>query len=873
MKRLFILITLLVAVPFMGGAKQVDKNTARTIGLNFINNSSGIIKERAPTDLTWVYTAINVMPDQSTGDNPYPAFYVFNFTGTPGFVVVAGDDIVAPILGYSIEGWFSLSNIPPATASWLGNYEEQIKNAVAQKLMATPEIESAWNEYSSAGGGSSHSGKGDKAVEPLIKLYWNQEPYYNKKCPKIIRNGKDTLQTVTGCVATAMAMVMKYHNYPKVGTGSYSYGTDSCGTLSANFGETWYKWDLMPDSLGKNSPDSIKDAVAILMRHCGIAAEMGYGVEVSGAWEISEGSDRHCAENALKTYFGYDPSLRGLSRLSYTDAEWTGLLNEDLDAGLPLLYAAWDVRPIVGGGHAFICDGYDNNGLYHFNWGWGGQSNGYFQINALNPGSSMYACNHQVIKGVRPLSGQGKYFNLNLRAPVTLTSNVIHYKDSISVATDVYNNGKVTFQGKIAAAIFDTNEVLIGFVDIIQPITLQPGEYTGRITFDNSGMPDMLPGKYMIGLMYNTVGNDWMEVNDTLSFVNFPVMEVINPDVIEMASVMTVLPGTEITEGNQATVKLEIRNTGSAAFSGKLNLAIHDIEGNYMTSLAEIDNVNLPAGSSSGQLTFSTNRISVTAASYLFTLWYKPSGEAEYKLVGSSRFGNPVRVQVNASPLSPDLYEPNNTAATASVLPVSFSENTANLKLNNANCHVGKDIDYYKIELPANFSYIIHARLEASEYDTTMTHPLNGIWNYKVSPDTTWASSCNNSGPHKFEAMNGGTVWFVVQTNYIAQTGMYQLNINIQKNPLGIGESSPAGTLVIYPNPANSEIFLKDLTGKTDISECIVTSIDGRELLRMKPVQQDGISRIPVSNLSNGLYLLQVVTSSGNFSRKILIQR
>jgi hypothetical protein len=306
-------------------------------------------------------------------------------------------------------------------------------------------------------------------------------------------------------------------------------------------------------------------------------------------------------------------------------------------------------------------------------------------------------------------------------------------------------------------------------------------------------------------------------------------------------------------------VKLVIRNIGSQDFSGTLNLAIHDIDGIYMYSLAQMSNVTLPAGSSSGQLTFSTDRIPVAAGSYMLALWHAPSGGAEYELVGSTGFQNPVKVQVNASPLVADRYEPNNTVQTASLLPVPFSGNTASVKLENANCHVGTDVDYYKIELPKGFSYIIHARLENSEYDTSSSHPLNGIWNYLAPPDTLFNWPCDNSGPTQFVVNDGGTVYFLVKPNYIAQTGMYQLNISISKNPLGIEESEPSSTLVVYPNPSSGIVYLTNRGSLGTVAEITVSNMIGRSVYHQagNPAGIDPYS-IDLSGLTPGIYIVAI---------------
>lgn len=861
MKRLLTIVLCLTVFSWITSAKQVEEKIAIKVAGNFFASRIGMNPLKALPIPVLVCTSKDLKTNQDAGTNAFPAFYVYNFTTSPGFVIVSGDDIVTPILGYSTEGSFSMTNLAPAVASFLWSYEEQIKSAVAQKIPATPEIESAWIEYQTTASGSNHSDKGVKTVEPLIKLYWNQSPYYNKLCPENI-NPKEL--TVTGCVATAMAMVMKYHNYPKQGTGSASNKTAKYGTLSANFGGTKYAWNVMPDRLGSTSDTAAINAVATLMYHCGIAVEMEYGIAAVGgsaAYVIDFGTKRRCTENALKNYFGYDPALRGLSRNSYTDMEWIDLLKEDLDARLPVLYAAQDPRP-KGGGHAFICDGYDDNGKFHINWGWGGEDNGYFEINSLNPSSYKYICGHEMIKGARPMPGQGKYFNLNLSAPLTLFSDIIQYEDSISISTSIRNNGKSDFTGSLGAAIFDSNQLCVGFIETLNPFTIWAGENAENITFKNSGLPEMLPGKYMIGIMYSYVGDDWMEVNDTLQYVNFPVVEVINSDVIEMASVMTVLPNI-LTEGKAATVKLAIRNNGSADYSGILNLAIHDADGNFLYSIAEKGNFTLPAGSASGELTFSTNRIPVSAGSYMIALWYKNPGNAEFELVGSSGFQNPVKVLVNASPLMADRYEPNDSVQISSVLSLSFSGNRAKILLDNANCHVGTDVDFYKIILPIGFSYNIEANLRNSEYDTSWSHPLNGFWNYLRPQDTVWQFPCNNSGPSKFESAKGGDLFFYVYTNFIKQTGMYQLEINISKNPLGVNESDQASSLVVYPNPSSGIIYLINKEATPGRSEIIVRNIMGTEIYNKKDVAvgTDPYS-INLSEFPSGIYFVTIKENS-----------
>lgn len=862
MKKLFIFLFLSTALSWLASAKQVEERMAGKVAGNFFAGRLGKNQLKALPTPVLVCTSNDLKTGQDAKTKAAPAFYVFNFTATPGFVIVSGDDIVIPVLAYSMEGSFSPANIAPGAEYWLRNYQGQIERAVAQKLQATPEIESAWHDLATTVGKSNLSNKSVKAVEPMVNLRWAQDPYYNNKCPW----GKDStgkkVQTVTGCAATAMAMLMKYHNYPKKGTGYYKYDTEKYGTLPANFGATTYKWEKMPEILDKNTDTVAVNAVATLMYHCGVSIEMTYGITADGgsSGAVTADNDQPCIANALKKYFGYDPSLRPLHRIGYTDEEWTAFLKEDLDARLPVIYAAFTPTKE---GHAFVCDGYDNTGKFHFNWGWGGEPDTYFEINKLNPNApdgEDYKCGEEIIKGVRP--GQRTYYNLNLSIPGALISNVIPYNDSISLMTGIRNNGKTDFQGKLGAAIFDTNQVRIGFVEIMNPITILRGEDFQYITFKNSGLLNMLPGKYMIGIMYSAAGDDWIEVNDTLNYANFPLVEVINPDLLEMASVMTILPGTPLTEGKAATVKLEIRNIGSQSFSGTLNLAIHDIDGNYLYSLAQKSNFNLSAGSSSGELTFSTARIPVPAGSYLLSLWYKPSGTAEYDLIGSTGFQNPVKVQVNAIPLAADKYEPNNAEDSAYVFTPSFSGKNEKIIIN-ANCHIAKDIDYYIIKLPMGYSYHGTASLENSEDDTTLSYPLKGLWDFKSPPDTIYKSPCSNSAPAEFTALKGGDLFFFVRTNFLAQTGMYQLEINISKNALGIEESDPSSTLAVYPNPSSGIVYLANGDAKGQTSEIIIRNMMGSTVYHQKSASTGSDPyRMDLSGFPAGIYIATVRDSN-----------
>ena len=250
-----------------------------------------------------------------------------------------------------------------------------------------------------------------------------------------------------------------------------------------------------------NAVSSTNTAVATLMYHCGVSVDMNYNVSSQGG----SGAQTLDVVNALKTYFGYSASVAGKYRSNYSDSQWKNLLKGELDAGRPMQYAGTG----SGGGHSFVCDGYDNNEFFHFNWGWGGSSDGYFSVNALNPGSlgtgggtGGFNTNQRVIIGIKPPAGAETY-NLKLYEKVSTPPSSIPYGQSFSVSTNIWNDGSNKFSGDYCAAIFDTQSNFIDYVEIKTDQSLNAGNiYKNGITFSNAGLSAMLPGTYTIGIYY-----------------------------------------------------------------------------------------------------------------------------------------------------------------------------------------------------------------------------------------------------------------------------------------------------------------------------------------------------------------------------------
>jgi hypothetical protein len=307
------------------------------------------------------------------------AVHIFNFENG-GFALIAADDASIPVLGYSRTGEFNSSAEKTNINYWLGMYEKAIKE-IRSSYLDNSETLKEWDNILSG----KKTVSAAKPVETLMTSTWNQSPIYNMYCP--MDGGS---RSVVGCVATAMAQIMNYHEYPKTGKGSSSY--DILGqTLSVDYYLSRYGFSKMPDYLTSGSSTEAKHEVAQLSYHAGVAVEMMYGADGSGAYSND-------VPAALKNYFKYSTSTSYADRSSYTATTWRNLLKGQLDNALPVYYSGHG----SAGGHAFVCDGYADDNYYHFNWGWGGYSDGNFSIDNLNPGGMTFNDGQAVVYNIVP---------------------------------------------------------------------------------------------------------------------------------------------------------------------------------------------------------------------------------------------------------------------------------------------------------------------------------------------------------------------------------------------------------------------------------------------------------------------------------------
>ena len=487
----FVLLTLSLA----GIARPVSQDVARRVAQTWLQ-AQGMKNPAALQDIT--------------AQTPFTEFYVFA-APEGGFALVSGDDCVKPVLAYSVNNRFVAEDMPANIRSFLEGYEREIrwwKRHSSKDIPTSPlqvagvekesSLPGAWRELLD---GAVPPPVVSTAVAPLLTTTWDQSPYYNALCPT---NGGDAERAVTGCVATATAQVMKYHNHPATGYGSHTYSSSrtvngtqyTYNNLTANFGATTYQWSQMPNALTSASTTAQVNAVATLMYHIGVADEMAYSPEASGAQNYNSlGSISASSQTSLMKYFKYRPNMVVLRRGDESDADFASRLRSELSLSRPILYSGSD----EGGGHSFVLDGYDNNGYFHVNWGWGGYFDDYYAIGGLEPagggtGANMgsYNLDNVALTGIRP--------NTSWSTSVNTTVYVGMQNAATGCYAAAYN--KTTGAQGTSFAFGDTVMLLATSVDGYRFDGWDDGDKTNPRYFIANG------GSYSFAATFASVGTD-----------------------------------------------------------------------------------------------------------------------------------------------------------------------------------------------------------------------------------------------------------------------------------------------------------------------------------------------------------------------------
>ena len=552
-----ILIAICVSALFANG-KQISQNAALSAARKYSRTGQ-------------VAPAKNLRSDK-TNNAPY---YAFNLE--QGYVIVSGDDEMTELVGYAENGFFDAENVPPQMQLWLDGYAEYVAAVQSGKAKARKIL---------------LSDSPSVVVEPLVTTKWNQDAPFNNFAPEYTDDNNNTQRCATGCAATAMAQIMKFHNWPEQGVGHYSYEHQSFGTISSNFSEHVYDWTNMIDRYNNGEYSNVQaDAVALLMKDCGVSLNMNYG-PVSGASIYSY-------TPAFKNYFRY--SSRTVNRSGCETAEFTKIITDELQEGRPIIYCGTG----EDGGHAFVVDGYDTNYFLHVNWGWGGYSDGYFDMNYMDPtglgiggGSGAFKWNQGIVLA-RPLKDGVEPYEFIQQLCFVLFNDVqggifceqempANKGDDVTILLrNTANLSGESFFGSLNVGVFDDSGALVtmGNEERIENnngelLEFQSGSLYSvdlPMTLNTAGIAD---GNYIVRAMSKANGNVWRKFAST---------DCLNMTVADgKVSLVSPTPNISLTgigsyngnvyKGNPFSVNITIHNGSSIPADGSILFKVTDSE-------------------------------------------------------------------------------------------------------------------------------------------------------------------------------------------------------------------------------------------------------------------------------------------------------
>lgn len=669
MKRhLTCIVALLIAV--FAVATPVTREQAMKAAQDFVNHKTSMAKGRQ------MKLAHKAKPVQSVAAQE-ACYYVFNVGQADGYVVVSGDDRTPAILGYATSGSFSADDMPDNMRAWLAGYEEQLRYLAAHDVATTATAEQTDDH---------------EAIEPMLTCLWNQDEPYNNLCPTDPSTGK---RSVTGCVATAIAQVLYYHKHPAKTLATIpAYQTNSRKINLTAIAPTDIDWDNMIDDYSnRQGTTAQRTAVATLMKLCGAAMEMDYASSASGAWVIVD---------RLKSIFGYASSAKEVSRMDYRAKQWDELIYNELDGGRPVLYSGQS----VGGGHQFIIDGYDANGLYHVNWGWGGYCNGYFLLSILNPDSTEgigaststdgFSYQQDAVVGLTPYEDEVEW----PEDPVCMTIDGLTVSGSKSLTRksngsftatlqcgETINYTGATYAFDLGWGLFDTDGKLVSSVSSWTTDELGTGWYyngwSDYVTL-GQGLPD---GEYKLKSLSRVAGTDtWLESKGsdryyidvtlsgnkaTLAEAEVPV-DVVDLDVsFDYDYTPTVdIPGTVfvtitnngsffqkevyLQDGNSTlggmVLEIEPGETVTLPYgytpekSGRRTLTFYYMEGWYTQKTLATTTVTVKTNTGTPKLTYSLDISDKTGLNVVYSP--KPKAKLTVKNEGTGVFANTISLQL-----------------------------------------------------------------------------------------------------------------------------------------------------------------------------------------------------------------------------------
>lgn len=513
MKYCYAYLVLLVSL-FLPASALADSVSVEEAHAKAVRFFTGSVETRTAPQLELVWDG----EPATTRSGAEPAFYIFNRNDNPGFVIIAGDDAASPVIGYSLKNNFSSTAMPDNLRWWLDGVRETILEMRKAGVAAHPDQRLAAAD----------------AEKLLATAEWGQGDPYNRECPMLLDG---VTRTVTGCVQTAAAIICKYHRWPTEVSGTvpgYTTATKKLSVPSRTL--RGYNFDLMPMNY-RNFNESQAAEIARLMADLGVMMQADY--------DTSTGAYSEDVPIMLSTYMRFSKQALHLSRTAYTDEEWITLLKKEIDANRPALYSGSD---ITAGGHAFVMDGYDSNNKIHFNWGWDGSANGYYDVAFMNPKDTPYRFTQYqgCVVNLQPdPNGTSTYVDLLMVASSSNASGLTTKATSFTPGSSfqatfaVFNLGNTAYTGETCLAHFAEDGTKKADVS---------SKYTWRMVSPMQGYvlnvnctltEPIVAGDYVAGIFYERSSKEWQTVR---SYDGSPwriVLRAANPKPHELLQATT----------------------------------------------------------------------------------------------------------------------------------------------------------------------------------------------------------------------------------------------------------------------------------------------------------------------------------------------
>lgn len=854
MKKITSLFLVFLFFTAIVNAKLRTPDEARQVASAFLQKNPAMLM-KAPAANNQLNLIYESFPDRNlSGNQNQPLYYIYNRGENSGFVIVSADDRANAILGYADSGSFDFENIPENFRHWLGFYEKELtmlslkpeeKATVANfPSVINPETVNVQKTAAQANAG----------VAPLLGgIKWNQNSPYNDLCPLL--PPANTTRAATGCAATAMAQVLKYHEWPVTGTGSNSYTTHTLGiSMSVDFSATTYDWANMTDTYTTSSLQIQKDAVATLMLHCGVAADMDYNTESA--------TNTLKVANALKSNFGFDENLQRFMRDFYTRSEWIAILKEEIDNSRPVLYSGFTT---AGAGHMFVCDGYDNEDYFHFNWGWGGMSNGFFAITALNPGDigigggdgTGYNSNQHILTGIqKPNASSVPSYVLAIDSLLTHPVAAVARNDQFSIGIhQFWNFGMNTFDGMIGLALYNTS----GLVQVLSQGAITLNSYTGwsSLNIDNINIPGSIPdGVYKLHVIYKAnTESDWQIARGRVGTPNF-VKTTLSSSEIQFETDNSVYP--QLTQ-NSISVTGNLYQNKTGRFNVNITNSGGEYNSNVIVYLQSTADDDIYQNVTSQPLNIATGEtvdkhyygeITVDPGEYYYLVYTDPDNNPStnsYTLLGW------MVVNVLAEP----------TGEFALTMPdvMSFPDNN-NVPKNNAilTSQISNSGAYFENRMIAfifpegggsSLGYIGHQNVII---DAGETATVNFTGTIDLPNGTYWIAAY---------FWNGST-WVSISPT---EKSVIQFTLG---NAVWTGNSNHyEGKLTVYPNPATEKVFVKS---DIILDAINIFDLSGRRIFNLLP-RKNGEIEVSVSGFEKGIYILQTIDAENRINNMKFVKK